>query len=87
LCISALGSPSGTNAERRTERQRGRFKEFAGQADLSKTQRYRHLSPAATEDAIRLLDGRQSGLELAENVGDILDTRTQCDERRAENPA
>ena len=23
-----------------------------------------HLSPAATEDAIRLLDGRQSGLEV-----------------------
>jgi hypothetical protein len=34
-----------------------------------------HLSPAATEDAIRLLDGRQSGVELAEKFGDILDTR------------
>jgi hypothetical protein len=33
-----------------------------------------HLSPAATEDAIRLLDGRQTGLELAEKSGDILDT-------------
>ena len=34
-----------------------------------------HLSPAATQDAIRLLDGRQSGLDLAEKFGDILDTR------------
>lgn len=34
-----------------------------------------HLSPAATEDAIRSLDRRQSGIELAETCGDILDTR------------
>jgi len=37
------------------------------------------LSPAATEDAIRLLDGRQSGVELAETFGDILDTREAAD--------
>jgi hypothetical protein len=48
---------------------------LAGHADLSTTQRYMHLSPAATEDAIRLLDGRQSGLESVEKFGDILDTR------------
>ena len=47
----------------------------AGHADLSTTQRYMHLSPAATEDAIRLLDGRQSGVESVEKFGDILDTR------------
>ena len=41
--------------------------ELAGHADLSTTQRYMHSSPAATEDAIRLLDGRQSGGVLAEN--------------------
>jgi hypothetical protein len=49
--------------------------ELAGHADLSTTQRYMHLSPAATEDAIRLLDGRQSGVVLVENAGDILETR------------
>jgi hypothetical protein len=35
-----------------------------------------HLSPATTEDAIRLLDGRQAGVELAEDFADIiLDTQ------------
>ena len=37
--------------------------------------RYMHLSPAATKDAIRLLDGRDSGVALAENFGNILDMR------------
>jgi hypothetical protein len=62
------------------------IQELAGHADLSTTQRYMDLRPAATEDAIRLLDGRDRGpaeaghyscqrVELAENFGDILDTR------------
>ena len=37
-----------------------------------------HVSPAATEDAIRLLDGRPSGVVLAENFGNILDTREEA---------
>jgi hypothetical protein len=37
-------------------------------------QRYMHLSPAATEDAIRLLDERLAGVETVEKFGDILET-------------
>jgi integrase len=44
------------------------IQELAGPADLSTTQRYMHLSPAATEDAIRLLDGRRVDLNVVPNV-------------------
>jgi hypothetical protein len=47
---------------------------------LSTTQRYMHLSPAATEDAIRLLDGRDCGVGLVGNSGDTLDTRRRWSE-------
>ncbi|MBA2303640.1 MAG: tyrosine-type recombinase/integrase [Acidobacteria bacterium] len=44
------------------------IQELAGNADLSTTQRNMHLSPAATEDAIRLLDGRRADLKVAQSV-------------------
>ena len=46
------------------------IQELAGHRDLGMTQRYMHLSPAALDSAIRLLD-QASGVK---NFGDILAT-------------
>ena len=46
------------------------IQELAGHQDLATTQRFMHLSPAALEGAIRLLDQRGK----AENFGDIMES-------------
>jgi integrase len=49
------------------------IQELAGHADLSTTQRYMHLSPAATDEAIRLLDMRGDGHRRT-RCGDSVET-------------
>jgi len=46
------------------------IQELAGHRDLEETQRYMHLSPAAIEGAIRLLDQKES----VSRFGDMLET-------------
>jgi hypothetical protein len=53
--------------------QRTCFGELAGHQDLVTTQRYMHVSPAAIESAIRLLDQAR----LTGCFGDIVETGTE----------
>jgi hypothetical protein len=46
------------------------IQELAGHKDLTTTQRYMHLSPAAVEEAIRILEGPRK----VSSFGDILET-------------
>jgi len=46
------------------------IQEFAGHRELSMTQRYMHLSPAARDSAIRLLDQPV----VVQSCGDIVET-------------
>lgn len=52
------------------------IQELAGHKDLSTTQRYMHLSPAAVEAAIRLLEMPSSDQNFTNCFGDILETGT-----------
>lgn len=47
------------------------IQELAGHQDLGTTQRYMHLSPAALDAAIRLLDGAEAldGVEARGGIG------------------
>ena len=51
------------------------IQELAGHVSLSTTQRYMHVSPAAVESAIRLLDGPADARESGEETGDMLTPR------------
>lgn len=50
------------------------IQELAGHADLTTTQRYMYLSPAATDEAIRVLDGREANRNYLVRRGDMLET-------------
>ena len=52
------------------------IQELAGHADLTMTQRYMHLSPAALDAAIRLLESRTADDRgrSVQSFGDMLET-------------
>ena len=50
--------------------------ELVGHQDLTMTQRYSHLSPAALGDTIRLLERRNLPRSDGDSDGDIVETGT-----------
>jgi site-specific recombinase XerC len=50
--------------------------ELVGHGDLAMTQRYSHLSPAALNDTIRLLERRPVTPQDKVRDGEIVETRT-----------
>ena len=50
------------------------IQELAGHRDLSMTQRYMHLSPAAADASIQLLDRRVGHAATRPSFGDMLET-------------
>jgi hypothetical protein len=55
------------------------IQELAGHMDLTMTQRYMHLSPAALDSAIRLLEqpaGSGQITRVDQNFGDVVETAT-----------
>ena len=53
------------------------IQELAGHADLTMTQRYMHLTPAALDAAIRLLEepnGPRQAADPCRRLGDIVET-------------
>jgi integrase len=60
------------------------IQDLAGHKDLAMTQRYMHLSPAALDAAIRLLDGAEDGsfgVRAVKNFGDVVETATEEQKR------
>lgn len=51
------------------------IRELAGHRDLSTTQKYKHMSPSAVADAIRLLDGAGSPGAIVETTGSVIGSR------------
>lgn len=60
------------------------IQELAGHQDLAMTQRYMHLSPAALDSAIRLLDPPSSSQSGLQSFGDLGETGGW--EKRPMNP-